>query len=887
VTDAWAGQDLPVGTVTFLRTDVEGSMGLARRLGDAWDELNERHLAIIRRAIEAHGGRVVRTEGDAVFGVFPEAGAAVSAAVESQRGLATEAWPEDAPIRVRMGLHSGEAHRAGDDYGGFEVNRAARVAAAGHGGQILLSAATTTLVADRLPDGARLVDLGEHRLRDVPRPERLAQLSIVGLPDGFPPLRTGGPVTGVLPDRVTSFLGRNAELAAIRELLRTARLITITGPGGIGKTSLALEAARQGASDFPDGAWFVPLADVDDPEQVIAAIARGIGLYDGPERSAATALLPYVAERRLLLVLDNVEHLLEAAQRISTVVRASPGSRFVVTSRAPLHVAGEHELPIAPLVADGVALFVDRARAVRPGWEPGEDLAAVEDTCRLLDDLPLGIELAAARVSMLSPTVIRDRLAQRLPLPGAGPRDAPDRQRTLDGAVAWSHDLLDPERQRLLHVLAVFEGGFDLEEVEAVAGPGPNGPDRLDDLMELADRSLIVPAASIVGRVRYRMLRTIQSFALGRLAEAGEEVAVRHAHAEAYIALMARATPELYTSRHAGWLDRIGPEMANLRVAINGASERGEGELALRLLGPMWRFWQAFGATSEGRSVTEAALAMPSAPVSGVVRAWAAAAAGSLAYWQADTAAAGRWYEEQLRLAEAAGDERCVADAWFNVLHVRFIAGREVEAQNAAVEEAVARYEALGDERGAARAAMSRAFIGVTVGRVDDSVELLTEGLAAFRRLDDLQYESMALATLGWMAFVGGDLRTAASLTAANLRATLRMRDLATTTISLHTGMMLGVMAGEYEHAAIVAGAFDASCERFGVRPPADLERFIQGVYPYERIRDGLGPEAYDAAYERGTALSLEEAVAHVLTVAEAVERAATEGGKDGDSPAS
>ncbi len=862
---------LPVGTITFLRTDVEGSMAMTGRLGSRWDELNGRHLGLVRAAVTAHDGRVVRTEGDAVFAVFAEAGAAVAAAVDAQRALASEAWPDDAPIRVRMGLHSGEAHLAGDDYGGFDVNRAARVAAAGHGGQVLLSAPTASLVADRLPDGVRLIDLGEHRLRDVPRPERLSQLAIPGLPEAFPPVRTAGPVVGNLPDRLTSFLGRAAESATIGELLRTARLITITGPGGIGKTSLAVEAARDHAPDFPDGAWFVPLADVDDPAGVDEAIARSIGLYDGPERSAASALQPYVAERRLLVVLDNVEHLLDAAHRIAAIVRASPGSRFLVTSRAPLHVAGEHELPIAPLIGEGVALFLDRARAARPGWEPDGELEAVERICRLLDDLPLGIELAAARVSMLSPTVISDRLAQRLPLPGPGPRDAPARQRTLEGAVAWSHDLLDPERQRVFRVLGVFEGGFDLEEVEAVAGPTPPGGDRLDDLLELADRSLIVPAPSVPGRVRYRMLRTIQSYALARLAEAEDVAAVRRAHAEAYLALMDRATPELYTSRHAGWLDRVGPDMANLRAAVSRAIGDSDGELALRLLGPMWRFWQAFGATSEGRAVTELALAMPSAPTDGLIRAWAAGAAGSLAYWQADSRAAQRWYDEQLRLAEAAGDERCLADAWFNVLHVRFIAGRDAEAQYAAVAEAVARYEALGDERGAARAAMSRALIGVTVGRIEEAVEGLQAGLATFRRLDDMQYESMALATLGWMAFVRGDVVTAAALTADNLRTTIRMRDLATTTISLHTGMILGVMAGRFEEAALIAGAFDAACERFGVRPPADLERFIQGVYPHETIRAAIGPERYDAAYARGMTLGLEEAVDHILLIADAV----------------
>ena len=263
---------LPVGTVTFLRTDVEGSMGLARSLGPRWDELNARHIGLIDAAIVAHGGTTVRTEGDAVFAVFPEAIAAVSAAADAQRTLAAEPWPADAAIRVRMGLHTGEAHRSGDDYGGFDVNRAARVAAVGHGGQIVLSETTAALVADALPAGASLLDLGAHPLRDVPRPERLHQLSIVGLSADFPPVRTAGRVTGNLPERLTSFLGRDADLAAIAQIAGTARLITLTGPGGIGKTSLAIEAARQLAPMHPDGAWFVALSEVDGSR-------RGSGLH--------------------------------------------------------------------------------------------------------------------------------------------------------------------------------------------------------------------------------------------------------------------------------------------------------------------------------------------------------------------------------------------------------------------------------------------------------------------------------------------------------------------------------------------------------------------------------------------------------------------------------
>jgi predicted ATPase/class 3 adenylate cyclase len=866
---------LPVGTVTFLRTDVEGSMGLARQSGSAWDEMNARHLAIIRAAVSAHEGHVVRTEGDAVFAAFGEAGAALRGAVDAQRALAAETWPAGLDLRVRMGLHSGEAHLAGDDYGGFDVSRAARVAAAGHGGQVLVSEATTALIADQLPPGVTLRDLGEHRLKDVPRPVRIAQVCVDGLPSEFPPLR-GSAVTGDLPDRVTSFVGREREVDAIRELLSgDARLVTLTGPAGIGKSSVAIEAARVSAPAFPDGVWFVPLADVTDREEVTAAVAHGVGLHDGPERTAAAALLPYIAERRMLIVLDNMEQVIGAAEDIARLVRSSPGSRVLVTSRAPLHIGGEHELPLAPLTDGAVALFEDRARAVRPAWDPGPDRATVAEICRLLDWLPLGIELAASRISMLSPVAIRDRLAARLPLPGPGPRDAPARQQTLDGAVAWSHDLLDPAGRSLLHELAVFDDGFEPDQVAAVVDPadGSPGVDTLDALIDLADRSLIVADPAGDGRPRFRMLRTIQSFALDRLVADGREAAVRRRHAEAYIALITEATAELNTSRHVAWIDRIDPEMGNLRTAIDAAMAAADGELALRLLGPMWRFWQAFGRTSEGRLLTESALAMPSAPRDGAIRAWAAAAAGNLAYWQSDSPSARRWYEEQLRVAQEADDKPCIADAMFNLGHVAFIDEEDKGHQEAHMREVVARYREIGDDRGAARAGVSRGLLAFLAGREEEAAAHLQASLEEFERLDDLQYIAVVDAVLGWLAFMKGDMPRAARLTADNIRATWGMRDLATTTISLHTGLMMAVMIGRFEEAAVIDGAFDAGCERYGVRPPADLEHFIQDFDPVGQTRQALGEEAYAAAYARGRLLDTEASVQLVIAMAEAVER--------------
>jgi predicted ATPase/class 3 adenylate cyclase len=869
---------LPTGTVTFLRTDVEGSMRLSRALGPTWDALNGAQIELIRQAVVAHGGTCVRTEGDAVFAAFPEARAAVAAAIAAQRDVVDHPWPADAQVRVRMGLHSGEAHLAGDDYGGFEVNRAARIAAAGHGGQIVASEATRALAADGSPGGVTFADLGPHLLKDVPHPERLFQVRAPDLPVDFPPLRAARQTVGRLPERLTSFLGRERELSELTALAADARLITLTGPGGIGKSSLAVELARSLAPAYPDGAWFVALGLVEDPGHVTAAIARAIGLFDGPERSAATALAGYLAERSVLLVLDNAEHVLAASDEFAALLRASPASRLVVTSRAPLRIAGEQEYPVRPLGGDAVPLFVERARAVRPDWEPGGDGALVAELCALLDGLPLGIELAAARVSILPLRAIRDRLAARLPLPGAGPRDAPERQRTLDGAVAWSHDLLDPDLQALLHDLAVFDGGFDLEQAEAIArGERPGRRDTLGDIVELAEQSLLARdagpsdserAATRVEGVRFRMLRTIGSFALERLIAEGREAPVRRRHAVAFLALADEAAVHYGTFEGARWLDRLALDTANLRGAVRWAIDAGDADLALRLVASLWRFWQADGHLSEGRTLTEDALRMPGAAASGA-HVWAVGAAGNIAYWQADTARARTYYEQQLALAEALDDGAAIADAYFNLVHVAFIDRDEPEAQVAAVEEARRRFLQIGDERGAARTRFAMGTIAMGAGRPEEAAEILGDALATFDALGDAQYHAMALASRGWAAFAAGDVETACRWSARSIVETHALRDVGTTTISLHIGVLIAVLRDRPEDAARLTGAFEALCERYGVRPPAALGTFIARLDPFQMAREAISAPRWEVLVEAGRSMELDEAVALIVAIAD------------------
>lgn len=872
-----ARPSLPTGTVTFLRTDVEGSMALSRALGPRWDSINATHLDLLRGAIERHGGIRVRTEGDALFAVFPEAGAAVQAAIDGQRVLAAHTWPEDAEVRVRMGLHSGEAHLAGDDYGGFEVNRAARIAAAGHGGQIVISEPTRLLAGASLDAGLTVRDLGRHVLRDVPAPERLFQVDIPGLQGAFPPLRTSQPSTGNLPMRMTSFLGRAADLAELESLLERNRLVTLTGPGGIGKTSLAIELGRTWQDRVADGAWFVGLEAIDDPAMVRAEIARSLGLFDGPNRPAADGLEHYLTERAVVFVIDNFEHVLDGATEVTAILRASPQTRVIVTSRAPLRLPGEQEYPVRSLADDAASrdLFVQRAQAVRPGWDPGPDLGVVDEICAMLDGLPLGVELAAARVSLLPLSAIRDRLAARLPLPGPGPRDVPRRQRTLESTIAWSHDMLGEAEQRLLHDLAVFEGSFDVEQAAQV-----NGGDVLDGVATLAEHSLVVASGDAPGRgIRYRMLQTIRGFALDRLVREGREPGVRRRHAEACLALLHSAAPYLPGGDQAAWLDRLSPDHANLRAAARWAIDSGDVELALTVVASAWRFWQLAGHLAEGGELADAALSMPRADAPTAERLAALAAGGGIAYWRGDVPRTVRLYEAQRDLAMELGDRAAEADAHFNLMFARnMTAESDLAADEAQVSMRL--FEETGDQRGIARTLWTRATLKLNQGDALGAIPIFEEAIAAFERNGDAWYHAMGVGSLAWCYFALGQSREATRWAVQSLVEYHAMRDVSTTTITLAPAARVALDAGRIEDAAVLLGAFESLCEVYGVKPPPGILHLIAGSGFEPQIQQGLGKEAYAQAIERGRRLSLDTAVDLVVEICDEVLRGETVNGQ-------
>jgi predicted ATPase/class 3 adenylate cyclase len=632
------------GALTFLFTDIEASTRRWEADAAAMSAALARHDATIRDAVTTAGGRIFKHTGDGVCAVFDSAAAGLAGALDAQRQLVA------GPLRVRMAIHSGEAEERDDDYFGPTLNRAARLMAAAWGGQMLVSAATAELGGYDLPPGSTLVDLGVHRLADLSRPEHIFQLTVDGLESVFPPVRAFSVRRDNLPMALTRFVGREEELGELAQLLKTSRLVTVAGVGGAGKTRLATEAAHRLAEQFPDGAFLTELAPITDPELVPATVAAALGLILDQPRPLPIQLADYLERRTALLVLDNCEHIIEAAASLAeTVLRRATGVVVLATSREPLGIPGETVWRIPPLgVGDGMDLICDRAGASHPGFSVSDpDIPALERICARLDGIPLALELAAARLHLLSPDELAARLDDRFRLLTGGARTAVDRHRTLRAAIDWGYDLLDEHRRTVLRHLSVFNGGFDLAGAEAVAGP-----DVLDSLSGLIDRSWVAVDPPGTGPTRYRLIETIRQYAAEKLAEAREAANARAAHSR-HFREVAEGRGD-FAGMEPAWLRRVRVEEDNFRGALEWSADQLDYETCLDLATAVISHLAFNGRGVEGCSWLQRALAMNPTDSSerSILARWLLGAFFPLA---GDSQAGERFLREAANLADATG----------------------------------------------------------------------------------------------------------------------------------------------------------------------------------------------------------------------------------------
>jgi predicted ATPase/class 3 adenylate cyclase len=867
---------LPTGTVTFLFTDIEGSTGLLHTLGDRYAAVLDEHAAIIRRAVADAGGVEVSTHGDAFFVVFRSPAGALRAAIAAQQGLAGHDWSPGPPVRVRMGVHTGEGVLGGDDYAGIDVHRAARIADAAHGGQVIVSDATRGVVQHALPAGASLRDLGVHRLRGIADPERLYDLVIQGLASDFPAPRTLDARPNNLPVQLTSFVGREEEIAEVERLLGQTRLLTLTGPGGSGKSRLALQVAAELLPDFRDGAFFADLSSVTDPALVPDAVANALGVPEAAGRPILDEVKDHLRHRELLQVVDNFEQVAEAGPVIEELLTAAPKLRTMVTSRVVLSLRGEQEYAVPPLRApdperlpvglaalgaiEAVRLFAERAVAVRPGFRLTEQNApVVAEIAARLDGLPLAIELAATRTKVLTPEEILSRLKRRLSILTSESRSLPERQRTLRAAIAWSYDLLDPAERRLFARLSVFTGGWAFESAEAVCDPEELGLDALDGLTSLVDKSLIRRTEPPGSPSRFSMLETIREFGLEQLEAAGDLETVQRRHAEHFLRLAAEVEPHLTAEDQGAWLDRCEQEHANLRAALRWAIDRGEAGPAQAAAGALWRFWQQRGHLVEGRRWLEETLAMPSGQAPTAGRAKALTGAGGIAWWS-DRGASRAFYDEALAIERELGDPARLAETLYNEAFA--VAGEDdLEAAARLLDESLELFRQVGNEPGVARVLVMQVVPDAMAGAWDRVIARVEEGAAIWRRLGDRLNLAFGLIWLGFAYGRAGrpDDARATALEALEL---FRGADNATgIALAFQDLAFLLTWEGRHEDAIRMAGASAHHRERAGGGPMPGFGGMLEGD-PAADARAHLTEDAASRAWREGRTMTISQATA-------------------------
>jgi len=874
----------------MLFSDIEGSTALLNRLGDRYGEALSAQRALVRAAVSACRGHEMGTEGDSFFVVFESAGDAVGCCVAAQRALADYDWPGGIAVQVRMGLHSGEPMRHEDGYIGLEVHRAARIAAAAHGGQVVLSDATRLLGQARLPAGLSVRDLGLHRLKDIEEPERIYQLVGAGLREDFPPLKSLGTQTS-LPVPTTPLVGREVDLEQLCAAITRAqvRLVTLTGTGGVGKTRLALAAAASLAEAFPHGVFFIALAAVHDPEIMWKTLAESLGVSgEGP---AAGAVTSYLRERRALLVLDNLEQLDGAAEVVSALLASTSAVGVLATSRRPLHLSGEHEQPVPALglprdadvtavAASGAArLFAQQADMVRPGFTLTEENAAdIAAICGRLDGLPLAIELAASRVKLLAPKAMLARLDQSL---GLASSDAgrPLRQQTLRNLVAWSYDLLAPELADVFRRVSVFAGGCDLDALAAVAAAAPSQEARADPLQvaaDLMDVSLITVTEGTDGEPRVGMLETIRQYALEQLEHEGDLDETRRAHAQHYAGFAERAYEQLTSSgpAHLAALDRLEVEHDNLRAALAwslapsdddpGGSD-GRAAIGLRLVLALALFWYRHGYHAEGRRWLERAIELTAedggAPLAGVAH-WL----GVILQQQGETRAALQLLERSLAIWRERGDRNEQARE-LNSMGITHHHLRDLDTARSLLEESAAISREIGSDFRLAAALTNLGQLESDAGNFDRATQVLQEALAIDRKEGDMLGVALDQQSLAGVSLRAGRAEEALGLLSGMFDYVASSGDavLLSTTLEMLAAMVAEL--GESLRAARLAGAAEAIRQKVGVpiQEPELLERFLAPA------RATVQPEEWQAEFAAGRAVTQPQAVALLVSPGSAV----------------
>src|SRR5919201_2871785 len=810
--------ELPRGTVTFVFTDIEGSTRLLQELGDRYAAALAEHRRVLREAFRRHGGVEVDTQGDAFFVAFSRATDAVVAAEEGQQALAR------GPLRVRIGLHTGEPLLTEEGYVGLDVHRAARIAAAAHGGQIVLSQRTRDLVAERFG----LTDLGRHRLKDLRDPERLYQ------PGGekFPPLRSLNATN--LPDQPTPLIGRERELAEVLELIRKSRLVTLTGSGGSGKTRLGLQAAAELVEEFADGVFWVSLAALTDHSLASPTIAAAVGAKDD--------LAEFVDEKRLLLLLDNLEQILGCAPALAELLRSCPNLRLLLTSRAPLRISGEHEYEVQPLgELEAFELFNERARQVKPGFEPNDDVGEI---CRRLDGLPLAIELAAARTKLLSPRQILKRLGSSLDLLTAGPRDLPRRQQTLRATIEWSYELLAETEKALFACLAVFAGSFDLEAATELCGAD------VDTLAQLMDQSLLRRTAED----RFFMLETIAEFARERFEERDDAENLRRRHAERLLRIAARAGGSFWHTDDPALLAGLTVEHANLRAALRWSLD-ADPELAARLAANLTRYWFVHGAHREGAMWCDAAVAQMAAG-SPEIRAPVLIGASEFARFQHDYMRAIDLKEEAITLLRESADERRLAATIKDLGEIAAMQG-DWERAEELIDESLAIRRRLGDKGGIAHSLAGRGEIALARGDWGRAGPALKEALDGYR---DAGYDWDAGAvthSLAELARRSGNADAAIRGYVEGIEIGLRIEAPHLVAECIEGLAGVAVQCSDWWRATQLAGAAEAILERAGamVAYPAEHEKLISA------LRAAIPEDEFASTWSAGRAMATERAV--------------------------